>query len=375
MLDGQQLDKLFSQVFGYDLAKGGQRIAFMLDVPRLVGEDNEDWRARRALVVEWANDLSRASTHACSVYAYPSVGAGNADLTTPSYCLLPGQAVPNIADELLSCGLEGLDFSERYASADYWLALTEHSATAPLKMAAAKHGFRAATMPGFTLDMLPALALDIDVIDARVQKLANALTLAQSAELLFEARGKRYQLFLDLRERKGFASSGKLTRAGQAGNLPSGEAYIVPFEGDLSKTEGFLPIQRGDDLAVCHIKANVVVAVEGDNPWAEELKAYIAKDPARANVAELGLGVLGDSGIQAVGRILLDEKLATHIALGRSEHLGGSVSPSHFLTSENVSHIDYVYHKKLMPEVSILRGTLNIDDVETAFVIDDKMLA
>lgn len=370
------LNKLFSQVFGYGAHESGHRFGFLTDVPNVAEQDTPDWRARRALVAEWAQKLAKQGRHACIVYAYASVGRGNADLIHPVCPIALGDVIPATAADLEAYPSQGSPAAEVYGRAEFWIALTQHSATAPLKLAAARYGFRAATMPGFTLSMLPALGVDLEAVDARVSKLAQLLTASHSATLTFDAGGAAYTLRLDLRHRMGFASSGRFLTNGQAGNLPSGEAYIVPYEGEcagvLSRTSGILPIERDGEIALCEVAENRIVCVEGNGKWADGLRASIAGDPARANLAELGLGVLGEFGIEAVGHVLLDEKLAVHIALGRSEHLGGVTSPADFSSPSNVSHIDYVYHHKLMPHVRIARGVLETDDNAFVFVENGK---
>lgn len=77
----------------------------------------------------------------------------------------------------------------------------------------------------------------------------------------------------------------------------------------------------------------------------------LAKEPAYANLAELGLGVLAAFGVKPVGSVLLDEKLGLHIAFGRSEHFGGQVGPDAFSSPEAVVHIDRVYVPETQPDV------------------------
>ena len=70
---------------------------------------------------------------------------------------------------------------------------------------------------------------------------------------------------------------------------------------------------------------NKAVRVLSSGPASEEEADHIAREPAYANLSELGLGVLGDFGLNPTGSILLDEKLGLHIAFGRSDHFGGTV--------------------------------------------------
>ncbi|MBQ1265680.1 MAG: hypothetical protein IIY06_02770 [Proteobacteria bacterium] len=377
-MTGEELDRLFSQVFGYRQGEIGHRFGFIVDVPSDPSKDTIDWKRRRALVQQWAQSLGDVPNHLCAVFAYVSPGQGNMDLLWPAYELEIGQPVPDSAQALSALEVASQPFDAIYGRSEYWIALTQYSTTAPLKMAAARFGFKAATMPGFTEAMIPALCVDIDEVHKRVMRLAKALTWADSVRICFDAAGKLCDLVLDLRHRMGFASSGKLNNIGQAGNLPSGEAYVVPYEGEkrgiVSLSNGILPIEYAGEIALCEVSENKIVCIDGEGEWVDRFRKFILADPARANVAELGLGVLGDWGIEAVGAILLDEKLALHIATGRSEHLGGVTSPSDFLAPENVCHVDYVYHKSLQPNIRILSGELCRGREHIQFVENDCYL-
>ena len=379
MLNGTELNLLFSQVFGYSATESGHRMGFLVDVPSIAEDDTPKWRQRRKIIMQWARALAKTSFHACMVYAYESMGRRNADLSHPVHAIALNDEVPDTADLLDAYPGEVLDIEYVYSRAEFWIALTEYSVTAPLKVAAARYGFRAATMPGFTYSMLPALAIDVAVIESRVSKLAKALTEAHTAVLHFEVNGKIYVLTIDLRYRMGFALSGRFVRNGQVGNLPAGEAYIVPYEGEkngiISTTDGILPIEHKGEIALCEISENRIVCIDGDNAWANELRDWIAVDYARANVSELGLGILGEWGIEPVGDVLLDEKLSVHIGLGRSEHIGGVTSPADFKSPANVCHVDYLYHRKNMPHIRVARGILFFDDRdEVTFVVNDHYM-
>ena len=65
------------------------------------------------------------------------------------------------------------------------IAPTEFSATAPLKVAARSLPIRAATMPGFRADMIPALRLDYGEVNRRVGILKALLDHATGADIVF----------------------------------------------------------------------------------------------------------------------------------------------------------------------------------------------
>jgi leucyl aminopeptidase (aminopeptidase T) len=233
-------------------------------------------------------------------------------------------------------------------------------------MLARRLGFRAATMPGFSAAMVPALRLDYCEVNRRVQLLAALLDRATAAEMLFSVDGgAEHSLRLDLRHRRAHASGGLLHDPGTAGNLPSGESYIVPYEGERSDdpttSHGELPVEMEDEVVLHRVADNRAVEILSDGPVSRHRRAELAAEPAAANLAELGLGVLGDFGIEPIGEVLLDEKLGLHVAFGRSDHFGGQVGPADFSAPEAVIHQDWVYLPQIQPRVTPLEVRLVMD--------------
>ena len=81
-------------------------------------------------------------------------------------------------------------------------------------------------------------------------------------------------------------------------------------------------VWRGEMVRL-EIARNRVVEVLGRNESAADLRNFLALDGARRNVAELGLGC--NPRARVWGNVLEDEKAGPHIALGRSEHIGGTL--------------------------------------------------
>ncbi len=370
-LSRSELVLLVQRVFNPGDKEAG--LAIITDVPRDSGKDRSDWVERRQMAGSWALELQAAQQELgfpVHLYAYADVGHGNADLPCEGVLITDGR-VPDLASGL--SGREGTPFTQIFASHSMFLAPTEYSTTAPLKMAARQYPFRGATMPGFNAAMLPALKLDYGVIGRRVKVLAELMNRATGADLQMEVAGARYELHLDLRYRPGHASGGLQHKLGEVGNLPSGEAYVTPYEGerdgDPSLTAGTLPVQFGDGMVLYRIQGNKAVEVMGDNAAARRERDLVAKEPAYANIAELGLGVLSDFGVQPIGELLLDEKLGLHIAFGRSDHFGGVVGPAQFSSPAAVVHIDRVYLPSTQPDVTVRHLTFTLES-ETVQVLD-----
>lgn len=365
-----QLSALLRSVFAIGARE--RWLTIMVDLPDARMPDTEAWLDRRRLAGEWFETLQRHGDRlpfsAITFCVYPNVGSNNNDLPDvavvarglPEYSRLPdGTRMP------LHSILE---------SSSVVLAMTEMSATAPLKVLAREHGFRGATMPGFSRAMIPALALDYERVDARVREFKDRMDRAAGISVSLEAEGKHYTSFFDLRFRTGHASGGLMREPGTVGNLPSGEAYIVPYEGEReaepSGTSGEIPVQFDDEIVVYRLENNRAVEVLGSGPRSREERQRLMAEPAYGNMAEVGIGVLGEWGVEAVGITLLDEKLGLHIAFGRSDHFGGVTSPDAFNNRDGVVHIDRVYVESTQPMVGVREVRFVYDDGTRETIIE-----
>jgi hypothetical protein len=379
-LTAAELVRLVRRVFSPTPDDRG--LLLMVDVPDARLPDNPDWAERRRLAAGWYDALSGAADEVgagrVTLVWYRHAGSNNADLPLTCHPHDPATgpaaaAVPDDADLLAQRPTASLP--ELLGTHTIVIAPTELSATAPLKVAARGGAFRAATMPGFLPSMIPALRLDYQEISRRVELLKTWLDAAEAADLFFEADGAPCRLTLDLRHREGHASGGLFPRRGVAGNLPSGEAYIVPYEGerpgDPSRSWGLLPVQMGDEIVRFAVEGNRARVVS-EGPASRREAEHIAREPAYANLAELGLGVLGDFGIAPCGSILLDEKLGLHVAFGRSDHFGGIVGPEDFSGPEAVIHLDHVFIPATQPRVRVREVRLRGPQLNRAVIVDDR---
>lgn len=364
-LSAEELTNLVRRVFkptGDDRA-----LAVIVDLPDDDVPDTAEWQTRRGLAAGWVAELADSrDRHGLDValYLYRNVHSNNADLP-PVAWRWTGHAVPDHIDAMVGHLEEAMDGV--LGSHQIVIAPTQFSTTAPLKVMAPRLGFRAATMPGFSPEMVPALRLDYTEVNRRVMLLKNLLDTSTAADFRFMVDGsEEHRLHLDLRHRTAHASGGLLPTPGTAGNLPSGEAYIVPYEGEISgdptASSGSLPVQFGDEVVVFAVDNNIAVGVTSEGPESEAERKRLSNEPARGNLAELGLGVLADFGITPIGVVLLDEKLGLHLAFGRSEHFGGQVGPAQFSRPEAVMHQDHVYLTEIQPRVSVAEVILHRGD-------------
>lgn len=344
-------------------------LALMVDLPDAQVGDDPRWTARRETALAWTRLLGEAEAELgfpVALVLYSNVHTNNGDLPDRAWVHAEGP-LPAMADALDPA--TAIPMAEVYARYSIFMALTKFSSTAPLKVAARKHPIRAATMPGFTEDMIPALRLDYTEVNRRVNILKALMDQATGADLCFRHPDGEDRLHLDLRHRGGHASGGLIPTLGVAGNLPSGEAYMVPYEGeregDPSRSEGTLPVQFGDEVVRYRIVANQAVEVLTTGPESRREAELLQRERAYGNLAELGLGVLAAFGVKPIGVVLLDEKLGLHIAFGRSEHFGGQVGPDAFSCPEAVVHIDRVYVPETQPKVEVVSLDFTLEDGST----------
>jgi hypothetical protein len=376
ILSPQELLNLIKTVFS--IQNNDKNLSIIVDVPDKVLPDLDQWKQRREMANEWYQILNEnknsINIQNVSLFYYQNVHNNNADL--PKNCFILNKSFDELTFEILEKKGKPYNFIEKLSQQQIILAPTQLSATAPLKVLAKKYNFRAATMPGFSSEMIPALRLDWSEINKRVNHVKELLDRTPSAQIEFLIDNKEScELQLDLRFRQGHASSGLFPKPGVAGNLPSGESYIVPYEGEKSepsKSQGIMPVQLGNEIVKYRIKNNKAIEVVSQGEKSEEEKEKISLEPAYGNLAELGFGVLEPFGIKPIGSILLDEKLGLHIAFGRSDHFGGAVGVKDFKKPENVVHIDRIYIKETQPRIKIKYVKLIDENSDSTEIIKDN---
>jgi leucyl aminopeptidase (aminopeptidase T) len=220
--------------------------------------------------------------------------------------------------------------SEAMKNVDVVVAPADKSLThTAARREACAAGTRVATMPGITMDtMVRCLAADYYAIADRTVKVTEMLTDAKAARVT-TASGTDITLPLD--GIKAIASTGLFHTPGSFGNLPSGEAYMMPKEGG---SEGVFIVDgsmagigdlEGKKPIAIRVEKGHAVEISG-GPEAELLREKL--DPLGKpafNVAELGVGT--NDAAKIIGNILEDEKVmgTVHIALGNNMSMGGTV--------------------------------------------------
>ena len=321
--------------------------AILYDTPHDGHADNDDWASRRAMAAEWHQQIGAIGEQQgfgmLPLVSFPAVAGTNADL--PTTADMGGDTVP---------------FGEILDRATVVLAMMEVSVTGPLiKYGMAKGSaaeFRVASMPMAHRNMQDTCYLaDPDELVAHGEAIRSAVAGAEAVEVSFSTGDV---CTFDIRHREVGVDNGYLHPDKQGFpviNLPSGEVWVVPYEGeqqgDPSRTQGVIPVAgEGNDVARFVVEGNRIVEVLGDGPRAVGLREDMEKDPMRRNVAEIAFGY--NRKARVTGIFIEDEKAGFHWGYGRSEFLGGTVSPDDFASAETVLHVDLPYAKECAITVS-----------------------
>ena len=288
------------------------------------------------------------------MFAYEITGGSNLDL--------PDLAVDVAGREL---SLE----RDIYPNYDLILCISTYSATAPLTAFAKQYGFRGATLHGVNPIILASgLAVDYNEVSKQAEKLRLGLTKAEAVEIDFGLDGQTYTLRLELGGQEAQKSHGLCRGGPDVANLPAGEVYFVPRGAD-----GQFPMRYEDGtLALMTVKAGRVVEVallRGDKDIVATHREKLLSDPATGELGELGFGT---QMLPVSGRDIQDEKIfgTFHIATGRSDHLGGGLTPDRFADKHNATHDDILFSPTKTPEI-MGRQVRMIRDGKTTTLIEN----
>jgi hypothetical protein len=262
------------------------------------------------------------------LYAYAVTGGSNLDLPETA-CTPQGREV----------SLE----KDVYPNYDIILCISTFSATAPLTASAKKVGFRGATLHGLNEIILrTGLAVDYNEVSAEAEKLRLAMTRADAFEIDFEVEGLKMTLRLLCSQQEAQKSHGLCRgKTPDVANLPAGEVYFVP-----TGAEGKFPMKYDDgSLGVMEVSSGRIqraTLLQGNAATIEAHNEKLASDPVTGEIGELGFGT---QELPPSGRDIQDEKIrgTVHVATGRSDHLGGHLTPDKFKAAMNATHDDILF--------------------------------
>jgi aminopeptidase len=271
------------------------------------------------------------------MFAYKITGGSNLDL-------------PDLA-----VAVDGTELSfekDIYPNYKLILCISTYSATAPLTAFAKQYGFRGATLHGLNQIILNSgLAVDYDEVSRDAEKLRLGMTQADWVEIDFTFGDDEFGLHLDLGRQEAQKSHGLCRGGPDVANLPAGEIYFVPTGGS-----GQFPLTFEDGtIGLMTVKAGRIVdstLLKGNQKTIDEHKRKIESDPATGELGELGFGT---QLLPVSGRDIQDEKVlgTLHVATGRSDHLGGHLTPDKFKSKKNATHDDILFAPHKTPDINV----------------------
>jgi len=271
-------------------------------------------------------------------FTYEETGGSNLDL--------PDRAV---AQNGTGLSLE----KDVYPNYDIILCISTYSATAPLTAFAKRYGFRGATLHGVNDIILSSgLAVDYNEVSKDAEKLRLALNGADFFEIDFQVSDDKHTLKLECGRQEAQKSHGIcLSDEPDVANLPAGEVYFVPTGG-----EGAFPMQYADGTLglqeVSDGRITRATLIRGDRATLDAHNAKLTDDPVTGELGELGFGT---QVLPVSGRDIQDEKIlgTMHVATGRSDHLGGDLTPDKFARVQNATHDDILFSPSKTPDITV----------------------
>lgn len=271
------------------------------------------------------------------MFAYKTTGGSNLDL--------PDEAFDETGRQV---SLE----KDVYPNYDLILCISTYSATAPLTASAKKHGFRGATLHGVNdIILRSGLAVDYEQVSRTAEKLRLGMTRAEWVEIDFSLRGEVHTLKLLLGGQEAQKSHGLCRGGPDVANLPAGEIYYVPVG-----AEGVFPMRYENGtiglMRVSNGRIQKADFLEGDAATVEEHNLKLASDPVTGELGELGFGT---QVLPPSGKDIQDEKIlgTVHVATGRSDHLGGHLTPELFTEASHATHDDILFSPTKTPEINV----------------------
>ena len=275
-------------------------------------------------------------------FAYEKTGGSNLDL--PDACFAPDGSELSLSKDI-------------YPNYQLILCISTYSATAPLTAFAKQFGFRGATLHGLNEIILrTGLAVDYNEVSRVAEKLRLGMTRADAVEIDFELFGNRHTLRLELGGQEAQKSHGLCLDGPDIANLPAGEIYYVP-----TGAEGEFPMKYEDGtlgiMTVTGGRVKSALFLKGNPATVDAHNQKLTSDPVTGELGELGFGT---QELPASGRDIQDEKVlgTIHVATGRSDHLGGHLTPDLFANKMNATHDDILFAPEKTPEINVTQARM-----------------
>ena len=339
------LSRLMKTVFS---PKAGERVAILIDLddPQEIVDfaflNNPDLTVQKYAYEVFYRGLKKGVLNELSltggeIFAYEITGGSNLDL--PDTAIAPDGTRLSFEKEI-------------YPKYNLILCISTYSATAPLTAFAKKFGFRGATLHGLNQIILGSgLSVDYEQVSRDAEKLRLGMTRADWVEIDFAFGRDEFTLRLELGKQEAQKSHGLCRGGPDIANLPAGEIYFVP-----TGASGQFPLKFEDGtIGLMTVKGGRIVGsrlLKGNQKTIDAHRQKLEADPLTGELGELGFGT---QLLPVSGRDIQDEKIlgTLHVATGRSDHLGGHLTPDKFVNKKNATHDDMLFAPHKTPEINV----------------------
>jgi aminopeptidase len=339
------LSRLLKTVFN---PKAGERVAILIDLddPQEIIDfaflKNPDLRVQKYAYEVFYQGLKNGVLNELSltggdIFAYKITGGSNLDL--PDTVIAPDGTQLSFEKDI-------------YPNYNLILCVSTYSATAPLTAFAKKFGFRGATLHGLNRIILGSgLSVDYEEVSRDAEKLRLGMTHADWVEIDFTYGRDEFTLRVELSKQEAQKSHGLCRGGPDIANLPAGEIYFVP-----TGASGHFPLKFEDGtIGLMTVKGGRIVdsrLLKGNQKTIDAHKQKLETDPLTGELGELGFGT---QLLPVSGRDIQDEKIlgTLHVATGRSDHLGGHLTPDKFVNRKNATHDDILFAPHKTPEINV----------------------
>jgi len=339
------LSRLMKTVFS---PQAGERVAILIDLddPQEIVDfaflNNPDLTVQKYAYEVFYQGLKQGVLNELSltggeIFAYEITGGSNLDL--PDTAIAPDGTRLSFEKEI-------------YPKYNLILCISTYSATAPLTAFAKKFGFRGATLHGLNQIILGSgLSVDYEQVSKDAEKLRLGMTHADWVEIDFTFGRDEFTLRLELGKQEAQKSHGLCRGGPDIANLPAGEIYFVP-----SGASGQFPLKFEDGtIGLMTVKGGRIVGsrlLKGNQKTIDAHRQKLEADPLTGELGELGFGT---QLLPVSGRDIQDEKIlgTLHVATGRSDHLGGHLTPDKFVNKKNATHDDILFAPHKTPEINV----------------------
>lgn len=364
---------LFNINMGY---RSGEKILIFSDLIRDDERITDNDRDRRTRLHQTARDLAVYAGQQFGTAAFCDFPATAASGVEPPRVLWSAVFGDTVIEQLEAAGLmeplldkhidaAGLEHARhivltgKQSVADIIIALSNNSTShTNFRKLACHSGARFASLPHFDPEMFAtSMTVDWHALAARTAKLVEAVN---RAEWVYVECPNGTVMHICKQGRQAEGDDGLLTVDGAFGNLPAGEAYLAPLEGE---SHGTIVIEWGPTAKLASpltltIADGKVLRIEGDDPLRQRLEAKFAENPNCRNLAELGIGT-NDKASRPDNVLEAEKILGTiHLALGDNTGFGGTVAAPF--------HEDYVFYQPTL--------TLVMEDGSQEIIIDNGQL-